>query len=305
MRVAVFGATGFVGGYLVEALLDVGHEPSVLVRSGSEAKLPRSGECRVTTGDLGDAEAIDAVLDGCEAVIYNVGLLREFPRRGITFEDMHFRAAARVIDAAKAGGMKRFILMSANGVKRPGTPYQETKLKAEEYLRESGLDFTIFRPSVIFGNPQGKMEIATQLYREMVRLPVPAVGFHTGLNPAAGLVMMSPVHVRDVADAFVKSLDDPSTIGQSFDIGGPEALSWTEMLRRIARSVGKDKLILPMPIGFMKLGATLFDWLPFFPATRDQLTMLAEGNTVDPGELRELLGREPRAFNSETLSYLA
>ena len=305
MKVAVIGATGFVGGYLVDALLAAGHRPSVLVRPGSEGKLRRPAECRVTHGDLGSETAIKAVLDGCDAAIYNVGLLREFPSKGVTFEEMHFTAAARVMDLAKQAGIKRFLLMSANGVKRPGTAYQETKLRAEEHLRKSGLDFTVFRPSVIFGDPQGTMEIATQLYRDMIRLPLPGIRFHTGLNPMRDDVMMSPVSVHDVADAFVSSLDDESTIGQSYDLGGPEELSWGEMLRRIAAAVGKRKLILPMPIAFMKLGATLFDWLPFFPATRDQLTMLAEGNTAAPESIQKLIDRPATPFDTEHLGYLA
>ena len=195
--------------------------------------------------------------------------------------------------------------MSANGVKRPGTPYQETKLKAEEYLRDSGLDFTIFRPSVIFGNPRGTMEIATRLYREMVRIPLPAVRFHTGLNPLRDDVMMSPVQVRDVADAFVNSLTDESTVGQRYDLGGPEDLSWGEMLSRIAAAVDKRKLTIPMPISLMRLGATLFDWLPFFPATRDQLTMLAEGNTASPKALTRLIQGDPLPFDAANLAYLA
>jgi uncharacterized protein YbjT (DUF2867 family) len=305
MKVAVIGATGFVGGYLVEALLDAGHRPSVLVREGSEAKLRRPSECRVTHGDLSSDTAIAAVLEGCDAVIYNVGLLREFPSKGITFEDMHYAAAVRVIDAAGSAGIARFLLMSANGVKRPGTPYQETKCRAEEYLQQSGLDFTIFRPSVIFGDPHGTMEIATQLYRDMIRVPIPAVRFHTGLNPLRDDVMMSPVHARDVADAFVNSLGDAATSGQTYDLGGPEALSWGQMLERIAAAAGKRKIILPMPIAAMKLGATLFDWLPFFPATRDQLTMLAEGNTASPKALESLIQRLPEPFSPANLSYLS
>ena len=148
------------------------------------------------------------------------------------------------------------------------------------------------------------MEIATQLYRDMIRIPLPAVRFHTGLNPARDDVMMSPVHARDVADAFVNSLADPATIGRSYDLGGPEALSWGEMLKRIAAAAGKRKIILPMPIAAMKLGATLFDWLSFFPATRDQLTMLAEGNTADPAVISRLIGRDPKAFDIQSLSYL-
>jgi NADH dehydrogenase len=115
---------------------------------------------------------------------------------------------------------------------------------------------------------------------------------------------MSPVHVRDVADAFVRSLDDESTIGRCYELGGPEVLSWIEMLRRTAAAVDKQKIILPMPIGFMKVGAALFDWLPFFPVTRDQLTMLAQGNVAEPVELKALIGRNPVGFTAANLGYL-
>ena len=304
MKVAIIGGTGFVGGYLVDALLDAGHEPHVLVRPGSEGKLLRASECKVTPGDVGSPDAVDAVMTGCEAVIYNVGILREVPSEGITFEALQYRGAETTAEAAKRAGIRRFLLMSANGIDSAETRYQTTKLRAEAMIRDSGLDYTIFRPSVIFGDPRGTMEFATQLYEEMVRMPLPAVGFHTGLSPARGEVLMSPVHVRDVADAFVNALADDTTIGRSYVLGGPEVVSWPEMLRRIAAAVGKKKLILPMPIGFMKLGATLLDWLPFFPVTRDQLTMLADGNTAEPDDVAALINREPTAFSPENLAYL-
>ena len=304
MKVAIIGGTGFVGGYLIDALLDAGHEPHVLVRPGSENKLHRASECRITKGDLGSPDAIDAVVTGCDAVIYNVGILREYPREGITFEALQYRGAESVAEAAKRAGIRRFLLMSANGIDSAETPYQTTKLRAEAMIRESGLDYTIFRPSVIFGDPRGTMEFATQLYRDMVRMPLPGVGFHTGLSPASGEVLMSPVHVRDVADAFASALIDDSTIGKCFMLGGPEVVSWPQMLQRIAAAVGKTKFILPMPIGVMKLGATLFDWLPFFPVTRDQLTMLADGNTAEPDELAQLIGRQPAEFSPGNLAYL-
>lgn len=304
MRVAVIGGTGFVGGYLVDALLKADHEPALLVRPGSESKVRRADACRITTGALSDAGAVETVLGGCDAVIYNVGILRERRRHGITFEELHFKAAVRVIDAAKQAGIRRVLLMSANGLRRPGTPYQEYKLRAEEYLESSDLDFTILRPSVIFGDPRGNMEIATQLYRDMIRMPFPAVGFYTGRIPAKGPVLMAPVHVRDVADAFAKSLHDESTFGKRYELGGPEVLSWTEMLCRIAAAVDKKKIVLPMPIGLMKIGATLLDWLPFYPVTRDQLTMLAQGNVAGPGDLRALIGREPAGFTATNLDYL-
>jgi len=304
VKVAIIGGTGFVGSYLVDALLDAGHEPHVLVRPGSENKLHRASECSITKGDLDSTDAIDAVVTGCDAVIYNVGILREHPREGITFEALQYRGAQSVAEAAKRAGVRRFLLMSANGIDSAETPYQTTKLRAEAMIRESGLDYTIFRPSVIFGDPRGTMEFATQLYRDMVRMPLPGVGFHTGLSPASGEVLMSPVHVRDVADAFASALTDDSTIGKCFMLGGPEVVSWPQMLQRIAAAVGKKKFILPMPIGFMKLGATLFDWLPFFPVTRDQLTMLADGNTAEPDELAKLIGRQPADFSPANLAYL-
>jgi len=304
MQVAVFGGTGFVGSYLIDALLASNQTPCVLVRPGSEDKLQQAERCRAIPGDLNSMSAIDATLEGCDAVIYSVGILREFPNQGITFDDVQYQAVERVADAARAKGISRFLLMSANGVKSPGTPYQETKYRAEEYVRKS-FDVTVFRPSVIFGDPHGRMEIATQLLSDMIAPPLPAVGFFRGWNPTRGAVLMSPVHVEDVALAFVTALDDPSTVGRTYELGGPEALTWSEMVHRVARAVGRDKWILPMPLGLMHLAAALLDWLPLFPVTRDQLTMLAEGNTADPTALQKLIGRPPLEFVPQNLKYLS
>ena len=304
MKVAVIGGTGFVGGYLVDALIRSGHEVSVLVRPGSESKLRPTAGMRAIQGDLSSVEALRGVVEGCDALIYNVGILREFPRRGITYEASQYEGVVQTIEAAREAGVSRMLLMSANGVKRPGTPYQETKRRAEEFATQSGLDVTVFRPSVIFGDPRGTMEFATQLYREMIRPPLPAVGFFAGRDPDKGAIVMSPVHIDDVASAFVKALEDDATIGNTYELGGPEILTWPEMITRIAEATGRKKWILPMPTWIMRTGATLFDWLPFFPVTRDQLTMLEEGNTADPEILRQLMGREPKAFTAENLRYL-
>jgi NADH dehydrogenase len=304
MRVAIIGGTGFVGGHLTDALLAAGHEVSLLVRTGSESKARRSERVRTSPGDISSTEALKSVMAGCSTAIYNVGILREFPRRGITFEESQYQGVVRTVEAARQVGIKRLLLMSANGVKQPGTPYQETKFRAEEYARQSGLDVTVLRPSVIFGDPDGKMEFATQLFNDMVRPPIPAVGFFSGHSPEKGAVVMSPVHIDDVASAFVAALENNNAIDQTFALGGPEVLSWTEMVRRIAEATGRKKWILPMPIWIMRVGATLFDWLPFFPVTRGQLTMLEEGNTADPEILRQLIGRDLQDFSVDALGYL-
>ncbi|MEQ9562263.1 MAG: complex I NDUFA9 subunit family protein, partial [Woeseiaceae bacterium] len=188
--------------------------------------------------------------------------------------------------------------------KDPGTSYQETKRRAEAYAFESGLDVTVFRPSVIFGDPRGAMEFATQLFQQMVRPPLPAISFFSGLSPEKGAVLMSPVHVEDVAAAFVAALGNDGSIGKTYALGGPEVLSWQDMISRIAAATVRNKWFLPMPIGAMQIAATLLDWLPFFPVTRDQLTMLKEGNVADAGILRSLIGGEPKPFTASNLAYL-
>ena len=304
MHVAIIGGTGFVGSYIVDELLEQGHTVSALVRPGSEHKVRHSAAVRVVSGSIDSTASISDLVTGCEAVIYCVGILREFPKDGITYETTQFDGVASTVDAAMKNGVGRFLLMSANGVKNPGTRYQETKKRAEDLVLASDLDATIFRPSIVFGDPRGQMEFATQLFQDMVEKPIPAVGFFSGLSPTSGAVLMSPVHVEDVACAFVNSLTDDSTVGEIYNLGGPEILSWTEMIRRIAAASGRKKWIIPMPISLMKLAATLFDWLPFFPVTRDQLTMLAEGNTADAGVIQSLTGKPPAPFSLEHLDYL-
>ncbi|MDJ0938454.1 MAG: NAD(P)H-binding protein [Woeseiaceae bacterium] len=304
MKVAIIGGTGFLGSHIVDAMLEAGHELSLLVRAGSEGKAQSGEGIRTVSGDIDSTSAIRETLEGADAVVYLIGILREHPKHGITFEKTQYQGVVDVADIASELGIRRFLLMSANGVEAEATAYQRTKHEAELYVEKGDFDATIFRPSVVFGDPRGRMEFATQLHQDIVRLPVPAIGFHTGWNPFGGPVLMSPVHVRDVAMAFVAALDDPATIGQTYELGGPETLSWVEMIRRVAAAVDKRKLFIPMPIGLMRIPATLLDWIPAFPVTRDQLTMLEQGNVCPDDALQSLTGRQPKAFSPENLDYL-
>ena len=303
-RIGLFGGTRFVGSYLVDALLASDFHPVLLVRDGSEAKVRQLNRCTIVNGDIDDADAIKRVVDGCGAIIYNIGILREFPKRGITYAKLQDVAARRVMDTAVAAGVRRFLLMSANGVKPDGTGYQRTKYNAEAHLQALDLDWTIFRPSVLFGDPRGHMEFATQLSAEIIDSPLPAPLFHAGLLPLdAGGFSMSPVHVSDVAAAFVKALQDPQTIGQTYRLGGPESITWREILSRLAASRGRKKLMLPAPaLGVMAVAA-LLDRFEAFPITRDQVRMLLEGNACPANDLVKL-GIEPKHFSSEALHYL-
>jgi NADH dehydrogenase len=305
MRVAIFGGTGFVGSYVTDALVDGGHRPVLLVRPGSEDKVRRPEGCDQVPGGIRDEEAVARTLDGADAAIYLIGLLEEKPEKGITFEAMHFEGARRTMDAAAGKGVRRFILMSANGVKPDGTPYQTTKHRAEEHLKSTDLDWTIIRPSVIFGDPRGRMEIATQLKEEMMDMPIPAPLFYEGLLPlGAGRFELSPVHVEDVAAVYRRSLEEPATVGRTLCLGGPDALTWKQMLEVIARACGKRKLMLPAPAWAVKTVAAVFEGADWFPITRDQITMLMEGNTCDSDATFRELGITPRAFEPSALDYL-
>lgn len=304
MQVTIIGGTGFVGSYLSDELLAAGHTVCLLVRQGSESKVRQAAAVRTVTGDIADFDSLRRALEGSDAVIYNVGILRETSSPGCTFESTQYEGLVNTVNAAIGVGVRRLVLMSANGVKIPGTPYQETKCRAENFALQSGLDVTVFRPSVIFGDPRGTMEFATQLFAQMVRPPFPAVNFVQGIGPEAGAVVMSPIHVEDVASAFLTALENEQCIGKTYVLGGPEILSWKEMVSRIAKVTGRNKWIVPMPIGLMRLAATVLDWVPFFPVTRDQLTMLEEGNVADPAVVKSLIGREPTAFDARNLAYL-
>jgi len=303
-RIGLLGGTGFVGSYLVDALLASDFHPVLLVRDGSAAKLRQRNRCTIVNGDIGDTDAIKRVVEASDALIYNIGILREFPKRGITFAKLQDEAARRVMDAAVAAGVRRFLLMSANGVKPDGTAYQRTKYNAEAHLQDTDLDWTIFQPSVLFGDPRGHMEFATQLSAEIIDSPLPAPLFHAGLLPfGAGGFLMSPVHVTDVAAAFVRALQDPQTIGQTFRLGGPESITWREILSRLAATRERKKWMLPAPALGVMAAAALLDRFEAFPITRDQVRMLLEGNACPADDLVKL-GIEPKHFSSETLHYL-
>jgi uncharacterized protein YbjT (DUF2867 family) len=305
MKVAIIGGTGFVGSYLVERLIQDGHTPRLLVRPGAESKVERPDGCERVAGEVGDARALRECLDGTAAAIYLIGILREFPARGITFEALQYQGVVDTLAATRQTGVTRFILMSANGIRADGTAYQRTKFQAEAALKASGLRWTIFRPSVIFGDPHGRMEFCDQLKRDLILSPLPAPLFFPGLRLLkAGQFELAPVAVTDVAAAFGLALTDPGTQSQTYSLCGPDRLSWKAILTTIATACGRSKWMLPAPAGAVKAVAALFDRYPWFPITRAQIEMLLEGNTCTGDDGLARLGITPRRFEAQALGYL-
>ena len=305
MKIGIIGGTGFVGSYIIDALLEAGHELRVLMRPGSEHKLTSHPSCTAIPGDVANETDILDCLSGTEAVIYLIGILRELPQQGITFDAMQRRGAERSIGIAEELGVSRFLLMSANGIDSASSDDQTNKLAAEDRLKQSSLQWTIFRPSVIFGPPRGRMEFCTQLKAELIDSPLPAPLFFAGVSPLnAGGFRLAPVHVEDVAAAFATALTREETIGQTYALCGPDSPSWKEILQALATASGKSKLMLPAPALILEPVAAVLGRFSWFPVTRDQLRMLLAGNTCSEDGLARL-GIAARPFDQANLSYLA
>ncbi len=305
MKVAIIGGTGFVGTHLCERLIAAGHRPRLLVRAGSESKVARPGDCEIVRGEVGDRAALGECLAGTDAVIYLIGILREFPARGISFDALQRLGVEDTIAAAQQQGVGRFILMSANGVRPDGTPYQVSKYQAEVAVKASGLKWTIFRPSVIFGDPRGRMEFCSQLKKDIIDSPLPAPLFYAGMLPRdAGGFELAPVSIDDVTAAFLLALTEPRTESQTYSLCGPQRLSWKAILTTIAAASGKSKLMLPAPAMAIKATAGLLDRFPWFPISRDQIQMLMEGNVCSENDSFARLGLVPTPFGVDQLGYL-
>lgn len=301
-RIFVTGASGFVGSAVVQQLLSRGYLVNALIH---RKPLDSSGR-GVTSiqGDLFDTTALQAALRDCAAVIHLVGIIRENPSRNITFERLHTIATRRVVDAAKSVGIRRYLHMSALGT-RPNAPshYHQTKHLAEEYVRSSGLDWTIFRPSLIHG-PHGefmRMEAAWARRQAPPFLFMPYFG--AGLTGRGGAGHLQPVYVHDVARAFVDALENPATIGKTYPLAGPRQYTWPDLHRAAAQIlVGHPRLVLPLPVWKAKLLTRL---LPpsLLPFNRDQILMSQEDNTADLTPFRRDFPWEPRGFEETLAEY--
>ncbi|MDP2207886.1 MAG: NAD(P)H-binding protein [Bacteroidota bacterium] len=292
MNVFLTGATGYVGNKILSALINSKHHVSVLVRNDSANKIPdnfKSG-IKIVKGDVTNHKSYAGQLSGCDAIIYLPGLIREFPERGITFKQIHFDSVKNLIDSSKREGVKRFLLMSANGVKpNASTKYLRTKYDAEEYLKQSGLSWTIFRPSVIFGDEnEGRNNFISVIIDLLNQMPlfVPVIG--------NGEYRFQPISIENVADAFVKSLEMGKTISKTYCMCGNEIFTYNQLVNIILKIINRKKIKLHVPVWEMKLLAKLFDKYEWFPVTHDQITMLLEENICRGGtDFFEELNIEP------------
>lgn len=324
--IAVTGASGFVGRYVTRELLARGYSVRALVRDPAKAReafgSPLPANLSIVIGDVCDAAALKDLVRGASACVHLVGIIREVRGERLdqpqSFERMHVRATQSIIEACTAAGVRRYLHMSALGVGPEGkSQYQKTKWLAEQNVRRSGLDWTIFRPSLIHGHDGEFVQMMHDLAsgdippfffipyfaRARVDMTVPAGA--TTFEPAS----VQPVAVEDVAIAFAEAIKRPAAIGEIYNLVGPEVLDWREIseffrdtLHGTKKSMGtwyvpgQHAAIIATVAQKIGLGALL----PFDPG---QALMASEDSTADPIKAKADLGLSPRPFRKTVREY--
>lgn len=303
MQVLITGATGFVGQEVVRKIRAAGHSASILARdpsSPSAAKLESEFGAHIRAGDILDEDSLSEAVTGAEVVIHLVGVISEAGAQ--TFERVHAAGTLNLLTAARRQGVKRFVHMSALGTRPDAVSrYHKSKWAAEEAVRKSGLGFSIFRPSLIYGRGDQFVNLFARLMRLSPLVPV----------MGSGCRQFQPVAVEKVAECFSKALGEDRSIGQTYDVCGPERLTFNELLDTIGEVIGRKRWKLHVPLGLARAQARLLEWLfPRLlhrapPFNRDQLTMLEEGNIGNPTPANDLFHLRQESFRAGISRYLA
>jgi uncharacterized protein YbjT (DUF2867 family) len=268
--ILVTGGTGFVGTKVVHALRAADKPVRCLVRKTSGETLGAWG-CELVQGDMTDAESLRRAVEGCDAVVHLVAIRQG---REEEFRRVMEQGTRDLVTAAETAGVRRFVLMSALGVSEETkdlVPYYHAKWEQEQTVAGSGLEHVIFRPSFVFDRDGGILPT----FRRLARLtPVtPIIG--------SGVQRIQPIWIDDVGAYFAAAVDKPEAAGQTFELGGPDAVSWNEFWARFKRALGIRRPSMHVPVGVMRVNAVVTERLPGnIPLTNDLLTMLEHGDNV-------------------------
>ncbi len=293
--ILITGGTGFLGTHLAARLIQRGHR----VRCGSRRKSPRFK----TKGallpelwyvDVTDENSLAKAMEGVDTVIHLVGILTETRRE--RFHTLHVKGTENVINACRSYGTRRYIHISALGTgKDARSQYHKTKWLAEELVRGSGLEFTVFRPSVIFGEGDRFTTLLAKLMRVFPMVFVPGDGKNR----------MQPVYVKDLVEAISVSIERSDTMGKTLEVGGRDILSFNDIVDAIADVLGTKRLKIHIPRPVVKVGASIMEYaLPSPPLTRDALLMLEEDNITSKNALEDIFAMEPTHFRDGLRQYL-
>jgi len=292
MKIFISGATGFVGGHLCKELSSRGQTLKLLAHSTRSADFSTH---EIVNGDVTSADDCIKGAAGCDAVINLVGIIREFPQKGITFGRLHVQATRNMLAAAQENGISRYLHMSALGSRADAVSgYHRSKYAAEELVRASGLDYTIFRPSLIFGPKDAFVNMLAGFIRSFSVVPV--IG--------DGKYRLQPISADDVARCYALALEKPETVGNAYNICGPDRLNYLGIVDAVAKALDRHFVLkLKNPLLLMQFVTPLLEKFPFYPVTSDQITMLLEESICD-GSWQEVFGFEPVKFEEGIRKYL-
>jgi uncharacterized protein YbjT (DUF2867 family) len=285
--VAVAGGSGFIGGAIVRRLASIaGTSVRVLTRSPERARQrAAAAKAEFVRGDATDPSSLGPALQGADALVDAVqfdGYPIENPRRGLTFERVDYAGAVALLDAARSSGVRHFIYISGAAANEASNhPAFRAKGRAERAIRESGLDYTIFRPSLVYGVGDRVLSGFAQLMRVVPVFPVPGTGSQK----------IQPVLVDDLAACVALALSSKGRNG-TFEVGGPELMTFDEMVRLIMEITGRRRPIVHIPEGLMRLVGAMLEKLPTPLLTRDAVTFVTADNACDIGPLRAEFGIE-------------
>jgi len=282
--ILVTGGTGFVGPKVIHALRERELPVRCLVRkpSSSPAQSLTAWGCELVQGDVTDAQSLRRGVEGCDTVVHLVAIRQGSQEK---FEQVMEQATRDLVAVAKEAGARRFVLMSALGTSEQTqdlVPYYHAKWEMEQTVAGSGLEHVIFRPSFIFGRDGGILPTFKRLARLAPVTPI--------IGP--GTQRLQPIWVDDVAAYFAEGVQRPDVTGRIFELGGPDAVTWNELWKRLKRALGVRRPSIHVPFGLMRANALITERLPGdVPLTRDLLTMLEHGdNTVSNDDAVQTFG---------------
>ena len=302
--ITVFGGSGFIGRYIVRNLVAASHRVRVAVRSPNRAPFLRPmgdvGQVVPVQVNIRDDVSVAAAVSGADAVVNAVGTYRQRGKQ--TYQAVHVEGAGRIATTAAAAGVSRLVHISGIGTDDESpSAYIRSKTAGEAAVREGFAGVTIVRCSVVFGPEDGVLNRLAALSRLSPVMPL------FGNSPMdAGSSRIQPVYVGDVAEAVRHILADDATAGQTFELGGPQVMTYRKLVETVLHEVGRRRILAPLPFGIAKAIAGILEVvLPVSPISRDELILLETDNVIGEGVPGFAdLGIEPTALGAIAPSYL-